>query len=206
MWCVRGWICSFAMLLATTVYAEGQQGMVEKEIPSGVEELWKSELAERLKIYLSQKLMESEQLSRYVDRDYWNAVKGKFDARVAEAIAGDEFIQAILPILGSLQAELRALIKLTVQELLARGESIATKLHSAMQQWREKAAPLVEQAIIKIKELVELMPEEYQALIAKIGEVVGRAATTVEEEITGVAAAIAVAPLIMFIGGGSGIF
>ncbi len=190
MWYVRGWVCAFAMLLSAAAFAEDQQGAVEKEIPKGIKELLNSEAAERFKSYLNQRLMESEQLSRYVDRDYWRSIRSKFDARVAEVIAEDEFIQAILPILQNVQAELRELLTLTVQELLERGEGIATKLHSAAELWREKGSVLVEQAVLEIKQLVELMPEEYQALIAKIGDTVGSVASNVTEETTLLVASI----------------
>ena len=121
MWYVRGLVCAFAVMLATVSFAEGEEGAVDAT-PNKVEELLNSKLAERIKVYLNQGLLESEPLSQYVDREYWDSIRDDFAARVSTIISEDAFIQVILPILDSVKAELQELVKLTLQELVVRGD------------------------------------------------------------------------------------
>ena len=196
---VRSFVCVCAVLLATTTLAEGEDGSVVDEPSSKIEKLLNSRLVERIKGYLNEGILENERVAQYIDRDYWNAIKDDFGVRVATAIAEDEFFQAMLPIIKNVQADMKELVQLTLQELTKHGESIATRVRAALAQLQEKAALLVEQAIIKIKQLIELMPEEYQAMIYKVGTAVGNAAQTAKEEITSVVAFIAFAPVMMVV-------
>ena len=189
MWYVRGLVCAFAVMLATVSFAEGEEGAVD-ETPNKVEELLNSKLAERIKVYLNQGLLESEPLSQYVDREYWDSIRDDFAARVSTIISEDAFIQVILPILDSVKAELQELVKLTLQELVVRGESVATRVRVAMEQLRQKSAQVIEQGITKIKALAESKPEEYSALLDKLGEAVGQTASNIKQETTLLAATV----------------
>lgn len=185
---VQSFVCISALLLATASFAE--EGVVEEEASSKVEELLNSKLAERIKGYLNQGLLESEQLSKYVDREYWNSVKDDFSTRISTVITEDEFIQAILPIIESVKTELRELIKITLQELVERGERISLRVREAIDKLRQKSAQVVKEGIAKIKELADTKPDEYRALIAKIGDAVGNSASNIAEETTLLAATV----------------
>ncbi len=189
MWYVRGLVCAFAVMLATAAFAEGEEAAVD-ETPNKVEELLNSKLAERIKVYLNQGLLESEPLSQYIDREYWDSIRDDFAARVSTIISEDAFIQVILPILDSVKAELQELVKLTLQELVVRGESVATRVRVAMEQLRQKSAQVIEQGITKIKALAESKPEEYSALLDKLGEAVGQTASNIKQETTLLAATV----------------
>ena len=202
---VRSLICVCAVLLATTTLAEGEEGSVA-EPNSKIKKLLNSRLVERIKGYLNQGILENEQLAQYVDRDYWNAIKDDFGAKVATVIAEDEFFQAMLPIIKNVQAEIKELVKLTLQELTTHGERIATRVRAAMAQLKEKAAMLVEQAVVKVKQLIELMPEEYQVMIHKVGTAVGNTAQTVVQETTAVITIIVWSPVLIAIAAQGGIF
>ena len=192
MWYVRGLVCAFVVMLSTAAFAEGEEGAVDAT-PNKVEELLTSKLAERIKAYLNQGLLESEQLSQYVDREYWNAIKDDFGVRVGTIISEDAFIQVILPILESVKAELQELVKLTLQELVVRGDSIATRVRVAMEQLRQKSAQVIEQGITKIKALAESKPEEYKAMIVKLGQSAGQTAINAVQETTLLAAVVLLA-------------
>lgn len=185
---VQSLVCISALLLATASFAE--EGVVEEEASSKVEELLNSKLAERIKGYLNQGLLESEQLSKYVDREYWNSVKDDFSTRISTVITEDEFIQAILPIIESVKTELRELIKITLQELVERGERISLRVREAIDKLRQKSAQVIKEGIAKIKELADTKPDEYRALIAKIGDAVGNSASNIAEETTLLAATV----------------
>lgn len=173
MRCVRGLICACAVLLTTATLAESD----------AVDEL-RSKLAERLKSYLNRGLLETKQLSRYVDREYWDTIKDDFNTRISTVIREDAFIQAVLPILESVRAELLEVVKLTLKEIVLRGESITARLREAIQQLRQKSVQVIEQGIIEIKALAKTKPDEYRALIDKLGEAVGNSASNIAEETT----------------------
>lgn len=173
MRCVRGLVCACAVLLTTATLAES----------SAVDEL-RSKLAERLKSYLNRGLLETKQLSRYVDREYWDTIKDDFNTRISTVIREDAFIQAILPILESVRAELLEVIKLTLQEVVLRGENITARLRGAIQQLRQKSVQVIEQGIIEIKARAKTKPDEYRALIDKLGEAVGNSASNIAQETT----------------------
>ena len=200
---VRSFVCVCAVLLATTTLAEGEDGSVG-EPSSRIEKLLNSKLVERIRGYLNQGILENERVAQYIDRDYWNAIKDDFGVRVATAIAEDEFFQAMMPIIKNVQADMKELVQLTLQELTKHGENIATRVRAALAQLQEKAALLVEQAVVKVKQLIELMPEEYQAMIYKVGTAVGNTAQTAAEEVTAVAAIIVISPFLIAIAASGG--
>ncbi len=186
---VRGLVCVGAMLLATAAFAESNEGASDEE--SGkVESLLSSKLIEKIKSYLDQGVMESEQLGKYVDRDYWNAIKDEFSTHVSTAIDEDEFIQAVLPIIDSVRAELLELIQLTLQEVLKRGDGLSTKVWEALAKLKHRVVEIIEAAITKIQATAESMPDEYEALITKVGEAVGEKAVSVIQKTTLVAAIV----------------
>ncbi len=191
MWYVRGLVCAFAVMLATVSFAEGEEGAVD-ETPNKVEELLNSKLAERIKVYLIQGLLESEQLSQYVDREYWNSIKDDFGVRVSTVITEDKFIQAALPILESVRVELQELVELALQELISRPENASVSIRKVTDKLNQKVLQLVEQTVIKLKELAAMKPEEYRALIANLGEATGKSASNVIETTTLLVAAIVV--------------
>ena len=175
--------CASALVFASAALAEGE-GSSKEETGSKIEQLLSKQLLERLKSYVNRGLVESEQLSQYVDREYWDTIKDDFTAKISTIISEDEFIQAIVPILESVRAELQDLIKLTVQELTVRGERLTARVRAALEQLRQRATEIVVAGIAKIKELAETKPEEYRAFIAKAGEAVGNTASSIAEETT----------------------
>ena len=93
---LRGLVCATAMVLATAAFAEGEESAVD-ETGSKIEELLNSKLAERVKAYLQQGVLENEQLTKYVDSDYWNAIKDDFSGKIETIISEDEFMQDVRP-------------------------------------------------------------------------------------------------------------
>ena len=185
---VQGLVCVLALLLGSATFAEGE-GAVE-ETPDKVKELLTSKLAERIKSYLNRGVLENEQLAQYVDREYWETIKDDFKNRINTIITEDEFVQAILPIIQSVKTELQELIKLTLQELIVRGENIALRVREAIDELRQKSAKLIAEAVTKIKALAEAKPDEYRALIAKLGDAVGNSASNIAQETTLLAATV----------------
>ena len=189
---VRSVVCMCALALALPAWGEGEGGVAD-EVRSKIEELLNQKLVERLKNFLNQGLLQSEQLSQIVDKDYWNSIKDDFSARVSTIIAEDEFIQAVLPIIDSVRLELSELVKLAIEELVTRSERIATKIREIIDDLRQKAVVIIEQALTKIKEIADMKPEEYKALISKVGSAIGQTAQNVAEETTLVVASVLVA-------------
>ena len=189
---VRSVVCMCALALALPAWGEGEEGSAA-EVRSKIEELLNQKVVERLKRFLNQGLLQSEQLQQLVDKDYWNSIKDDFSARVSTIIEEDEFIQAVLPIIDSVRLELSELLKLAIDELLTRGEQIATKIREIIEDLRQKAVVIVEQALAKIKEIAEMKPEEYKALISKVGSAVGQQAQNIVEETTLVVASVLLA-------------
>lgn len=173
---VRGSVVLCAMLLTTATLAWGE----EDSVVDGL----KGALAERLKGYLYQGVLENEELSKYVDREYWRTIKDGFSTRIKTVVSEDAFIQAVLPILESVRTELQEVLKLTLEELVFRSGSISTRLREAIQQLNEKIVQAIEQGIVQIKALAETKPEQYRALIDKLGEAVGNSASNIAEETT----------------------
>lgn len=173
---VRGSVVLCAMLLTTATLAWSE----EDSVVDG----FKGALAERLKSYLYRGVLENEELSKYVDREYWRAVKDDFSTRIKTVVSEDAFIQAVLPILESVRTELQEVLKLTLEELVFRSGSISTRLREAIQQLNEKIVQAIEQGIAKVKALAETKPEQYRALIDKLGEAVGNSASNIAEETT----------------------
>lgn len=172
---VRGSVLLCAVLLTTATLAEDEQGASD----------WlKGKLAERLKSYLYRGVLENEELKKYVDREYWDTVKDNFSTRIKTIVNEDSFIQAVLPILESVRTELQEVLKLTLEELVFRSGSISTRLREAIQQLNQKIMQAIEQGIAEIKALAKTKPEQYRALIDKLGEAVGNSASNIAEETT----------------------
>lgn len=189
---VRSVVCMCALALALPAWGEGEEGVAD-EVRSKIEELLNQKLVERLKNFLNQGLLQSEQLSQFVDKDYWNSIKDDFSARVSTIIEEDEFIQAVLPIIDSVRLELSELLQLAIEELVTRSEQIATKIREIIDDLRQKAVLIIEQALAKIKEIASMKPEEYKALISKVGSAVGQTAQNIVEETTLVVASVLLA-------------
>ena len=173
---VRGSVVLCALLLTTATLAWGE----EDSVVDGL----KGKLAERLKSYLYRGVLENEELSKYVDREYWRTIKDDFGSRIKTVVSEDAFIQAVLPILESVRTELQEVLKLTLEELVFRSGSISTRLREAIQQLNQKIVQAIEQGIAKVKALAETRPEQYRALIDKLGEAVGNSASNIAEETT----------------------
>ena len=183
MWRARSLVCALAMVLATAVFAEGEEGAVD-EGSSQVEGMLSSQLLDKIRGYLRHGVLESEQLASYVDSDYWDTIKDEFSSRISTVISEDEFIQAILPVIDNVHSELRELIALTLQELTKRSENIATRVRAALERLKHRVVEIIKGALSRVQELSETKPEEYRALIAKAGSAVGQEAITIAQETT----------------------
>ena len=189
---IRSVICMCALALALPAWGEGEDDSVD-DVGSKIEGLLNQKLVERLKTFLNHEVLQSEQLAQIVDEEYWNAIKDDFSTRVSAIIAEDEFIQAVLPIIDSVQLELSELLKLAIEALVTRSEQVATKIREVIDDLRQKTVVIIEQALTKIKEIAETKPEEYKALISKVGSAVGQTAQNIAEETTLVLASVLLA-------------
>ena len=190
---IQSVVCMCALALALPAWGEGEEGAAD-EVSSETEQLLNLQLAERLKTFLISGLVRSEELSKFIDKDYWNAIKADFSA-VAAIIEEDDFIQAALPIIASVRIELSELVKIAVEELLTHSEQthseqIATKVIEIISDLRQKAVLIVEQALVKIKEIAATKPVAYKALLSKVGAAVDQTARSVAEGTTLLVAAV----------------
>lgn len=181
---VRVVLCVFALAMTTAAFGTGDNSGEEGSLADEAQRaatLLSSKLAEKLEGYVSEKLLDDERFAHLVDREYWNSIKEKFTANIDKIIAEDEFIQSLLPIIANIRKEFRALVQLTWAEITKRAGSFD---YSVFERLRSKSLEIIERGISRIKKLAEEKPEEYRAMLVKIGEAVGDTADTVAEETT----------------------
>ena len=164
MYLVRGVLVVVAIVLATAAWGEDSSSAEDGSVAS-------EKFLDSVNAYLGEQLLKDERFG--VDREYWMAVKGKLIASIKQLIAEeDEFIQAILPIIANIRAELRELVRLTMLEMKQRTGGID---YTIFVQLRDKALLIAEQGIAQIKAMAETKSAEYKAMLAKLSETVGQA-------------------------------
>lgn len=202
MRCLRRCMLVCAMLLPSTALTddvnedEGMRRMIEGML--------KHNLVQAFQGYLQQEVLASEEMWKendaLLDRDFWLVIKDSLDARARETIANDEFIQAALPIIANLRAEMKELLQETLQRLMdeidrmRRNEEVDGELRTVFMQindqLEQKAAQIVASAVPKIKALAAEMPAESAALVDKVNKSIGVTATTADQKATMLIAAV----------------
>lgn len=196
MRCLRRCMLVCAMLLPSTALTddvnedEGMRRMIEGML--------KHNLVQAFQGYLQQEVLASEEMWKendaLLDRDFWLVIKDSLDARARETIANDEFIQAALPIIANLRAEMKELLQETLQRLMdeidrmRRNEEVDGELRTVFMQindqLEQKAAQIVASAVPKIKALAAEMPAESAALVDKVNKSIGVTVTTADQKAT----------------------